>query len=145
MSDAFWQTKTLEEMTPTEWESLCDGCGRCCLLKFEVDDDPTVYTTAVACQLLDGDTCRCTDYENRFARVPGCLRMTIRTAREHHWLPSTCAYRIVAAGGDLPAWHPLVSGDPMSVHEAGISVRGWTVPEEAVDEEDLPLWVIEDD
>lgn len=145
MSSAFWETKKLEAMTPDEWESLCDGCGRCCLLKFEVDDDPEVYATAVACDLLHTETCRCSDYENRFARVPGCLRMTIRTAREHDWLPATCAYRRLATGQGLASWHPLVSGRPESVHEAGISVRGWAIPESEVDEEDLPLYVIDID
>lgn len=139
----FWETKTLEEMTPEEWESLCDGCGRCCLLKFDLDDDPNVYTTAVACRLLDPSTCRCSDYANRFERVPACLRMTIRAARELDWLPVTCAYRRVARGEGLAEWHPLVSGDPEAVHEAGVGVRGWTVSEDSVEEQDLIHWVIE--
>lgn len=145
MTMRFWESKTLAEMTRDEWESLCDGCGRCCLLKFEVDDDPEVYATAVACELLDTQTCRCSDYANRFSRVPGCLRMTIRTAREHHWLPASCAYRRIADGEGLADWHPLVSGRDASVHEAGISVRGWAIPEGDVDEEDLPLYVIDID
>lgn len=142
VSEPFWQTKTLEQMTPDEWESLCDGCGRCCLLKFEIDEDPATYTTAVACRLLDATSCRCSDYDNRFVKVPGCLRMTIRAARDLDWLPPTCAYGRVARGEGLAEWHPLVSGNPDSVHEAGIGVRGWTISEDDVDEQDLIHWVI---
>ena len=145
MTEPFWERKQLEDMTPDEWESLCDGCGRCCLLKFEVDDDPIVYRTAVSCRLLDASTCRCSDYAARFERVPGCLQMTLKTARRLDWLPPTCAYGRIARGEGLAEWHPLVSGDPESVHRAGISVRGWTVPEESVEEEELPLWVIDED
>jgi uncharacterized cysteine cluster protein YcgN (CxxCxxCC family) len=139
----FWQTKSLSEMTPSEWESLCDGCGRCCLIKFNVEDDPAVYTTAIACELLDRESCRCSDYSNRFAKVPGCLRMTLEATAHTNWLPETCAYGRIARGEGLADWHPLVSGDPDSVHEAGISVRGWTVGEHDVAEQDLPLWVID--
>ena len=138
----FWTDTALEDMTPEQWESLCDGCGRCCLLKLEDEDDGSTWTTAIACRLLDGETCRCSEYEHRFQRVPGCLQMTIRTARELTWLPETCAYRRVARGEPLAWWHPLVSGDPRTVHDAGISVRGWTVSEDDVTDDDLADWLL---
>jgi uncharacterized cysteine cluster protein YcgN (CxxCxxCC family) len=121
----FWKTKTLEQMTDPEWESLCDGCGRCCLVKLEdADDKNRTYFTDVGCRLLDGDTCRCSDYPNRTKTVPDCVRLTPRNVRKIVWLPPTCAYRRVADGHDLYWWHPLVSGDPTTVHTAGISVQG---------------------
>ncbi|MDB5590689.1 YcgN family cysteine cluster protein [Enterovirga sp.] len=120
----FWLRKSLEEMTPTEWESLCDRCGRCCLIKLEDDETGQVHYTDVGCTLLDGSTCRCRDYPRRQELVSDCVRLTPETVRNVPWLPRTCAYRLVKEGQDLPAWHPLVSGDPETVHRAGISVRG---------------------
>ncbi|MFA6267759.1 MAG: YcgN family cysteine cluster protein [Pseudolabrys sp.] len=120
----FWRTKKMSEMTPREWESLCDGCGRCCLNKLtDIDTAETVYTD-VGCKLLDGDTCRCTDYPNRQKKVHDCVRLTWRNIRRLTWLPPTCGYVLVAEGKDLPWWHPLISGSAETVHEAGISVRG---------------------
>ena len=132
----FWKRKTLEEMTPQEWESLCDGCAKCCLIKLEDGGDDGLSYTDIACRLLDSKACRCTDYKNRNKRVRGCVRLTPAKVRTTDWLPSTCAYRLVAAGRDLFAWHPLVSGDPDSVHKAGMSVRGRTVREGSVAAED---------
>ena len=126
----FWRTKTLEEMTDTEWESLCDGCARCCLNKLEDEDTGRVVYTDVGCSLLDGESCRCSDYAHRSDKVPECVRLTPREVRTLTWLPTTCAYRLVAEGRDLYDWHPLVSGDPDSVHSAGVSVRGKTVREQ---------------
>ena len=120
----FWRAKPLEAMSPEEWESLCDGCGRCCLVKLEDEDTGEIAYTDVGCTLLDGDSCRCRDYPDRQARVPDCVRLTPQTVRGLSWLPPTCAYRLVAEGRDLYWWHPLVSGDPASVHAAGMSVRG---------------------
>ena len=122
--EPFWRRKSLEEMTPAEWESLCDGCGRCCLNKLEDEDTGQIYFTDVGCRLLDAEGCRCSDYPNRSQKVPDCVRLTPETVRELPWLPPTCGYRLVAAGRDLYWWHPLVSGDPDTVHAAGVSVRG---------------------
>jgi uncharacterized protein len=120
----FWRRKALNEMTKAEWESLCDGCGRCCLNKLiDEDTNETVYTD-VGCKLLDAKGCRCTDYAHRRRKVPDCVRLTSRNVRRLSWLPPTCAYRIVANGDDLPWWHHLKSGSRDTVHEAGISVRG---------------------
>lgn len=131
--EPFWRTKTLGEMTSAEWESLCDGCGRCCLVKLEEDIDegaagpdanPDIYFTDIACRLLDAETCRCRDYPNRSKLVSDCVRLTPTVVEEIGWLPPSCGYRLVAEGRDLYWWHPLVSGDPQTVHAAGISVRG---------------------
>ena len=127
--DPFWRRKTLAEMTRGEWESLCDGCAKCCLDKLQDEDTGEISYTEVACRLLDLGTCRCTDYANRKRFVPDCVVLTARTVTRLTWLPSTCAYRLISEGKDLEWWHPLVSGDPETVHRAGISVRGRAVPE----------------
>jgi len=120
----FWRVKTLEDMTASEWESLCDGCGRCCLVKLIDEDTEEIHYTDIACKLFDAGTCACKDYQNRKASVPDCVKLTPKEVRTLPWLPPTCAYGLVARGKDLRWWHPLVSGRPETVHEAGISVRG---------------------
>lgn len=135
----FWRRKTLDEMSGAEWESLCDGCARCCLNKLEDIDTGEIFWTDVACTLLDGESCRCSDYRHRRRKVPDCVKLTPQSVRTLSWLPPTCAYRLLAEGRDLYWWHPLVSGDPSSVHAAGISVRGKTVSED-----DYPLETFED-
>jgi len=138
MTQPFWQARTLAEMTRAEWESLCDGCARCCLHKLQDSgsDDAHVYYTDIACRLLDTNSCRCTDYEHRLERVDDCIDLSQEDFAQFHWLPSTCAYRRLAEGGDLPVWHPLLTGDPASVHAAGQSVRGRVVCESVVADED---------
>ena len=142
MSEPFWKTKTLTEMTPQEWESLCDGCGRCCLVKLEDEDTGKIHFTNLACKLLDRRTCRCSDYAHRSARVPDCVRLTPENVGKLNWLPDTCAYRRLAKGQPLSWWHPLVSGSKGTVAEAGISVSGQVRSEEGVAEADLEdhLW-----
>lgn len=135
--EPFWRNRALGDMTSEEWEMLCDGCARCCLIKLEDEDTGEVAYTDVACRLLDTDACRCTDYPHRSSQVPDCLRLTPALVGDADWLPPTCAYRVVAEGGDLAWWHPLVSGSLETVHEAGISVRGRVVPEEAIANDDL--------
>ena len=126
----FWRRKTLVQMTKAEWESLCDGCAKCCLIKLEYDDTGEVDHTDIACRLLDLESCRCSDYAHRFEKVADCLSLNPRRVRRLKWLPSTCAYRLVAEGKDLYWWHPLVSGDPETVHQAGVSLRGRAVCED---------------
>ena len=127
--EPFWKRKALSEMSKLEWESLCDGCGRCCLNKLENEDTLEIYHTNVACRLLNMETCKCSSYEDRKRFVPECQILTARNLKNYPWLPSTCAYRMLSEGNDLAWWHPLVSGDPNTVNEAEISVRGRIVSE----------------
>ena len=122
----------------------CDGCGRCCLHKLEDEETGELIPTNVACRLLDRRSGQCSDYRHRHAYVSECVRLTMRNVREIDWLPPTCAYRLLNEGRDLPAWHPLVSGDPEAIHRAGVSVRGWTVSELTVTEDDWDDYIIED-
>jgi uncharacterized cysteine cluster protein YcgN (CxxCxxCC family) len=128
LTDRYWE-KPLKELNRAEWESLCDGCGKCCLHKIEDELTGKVYGTNVACKLLDRHSCRCSNYRERKAFVPDCVRLTADLAGKLSWLPSTCAYRLRSEGQPLPDWHHLVSGSTETVHEAGISVRGWTISE----------------
>jgi uncharacterized protein len=136
MNIPFWKRKSLAEMTLPEWESLCDGCGRCCLNKLEDWDTGEVYWTDISCTLLDCRTCRCTDYGNRFSRVSDCIKLEPGNVATLGWLPPTCAYRLVQEGRDLYSWHHLLSGSRETVHQVGISVRGRTVPEDGLSLED---------
>lgn len=129
-------------MNEAEWESLCDGCGRCCLNKLEDADTGEIFFTDVACRLFDAGACRCTDYPNRHTRVADCIPLTAENAGELTWLPPTCGYRLIAEGRDLYWWHPLVSGDPRSVHAAGISVRGRVLSEVDVPETALENYIV---
>jgi len=132
MSLPFWQTKTLSEMSNPEWESLCDGCARCCMHKLEDEDTGEVHYTSIVCRYLDQDKCQCTDYSQRNVNVPECVLLTPERVDEFAWLPNTCAYRLIAEGKDLYDWHPLVSGDKASVQAAGIAVTGKVVDERSV-------------
>jgi len=134
MQNGFWTGKSLDELSPAQWEALCDGCGKCCLAKLEDEDTGEIYWTSVGCRLFDADSCRCRDYENRLAQVPDCIGLTPQNVATIAWLPQTCAYRLVAEGRDLYWWHHLVSGSRETVHEAGISVRDLV----AASEDDLP-------
>ena len=130
----FWRTKSMDEMTPVEWESLCDGCGRCCLNKVIDANTDEFHTVAVSCKLLNLDTGQCKNYKHRRKHVSDCIKFTPKTMHEHlRWLPDSCAYRLIYNGFDLPDWHPLITGDPESVKEAGFSV----VDKGLVSEEDM--------
>jgi uncharacterized cysteine cluster protein YcgN (CxxCxxCC family) len=129
MTDEFWKRKSLNDMSRDEWESLCDGCALCCLQKLQDEDSGDVYFTDIACKLLDVDACRCTNYAARAQLVSSCLVLSVNEPEAFGWLPGSCAYRRLSEGKELPAWHPLVTGDPDSVHDAGISARGKAVSE----------------
>ena len=130
MDAPFWKTKRLDEMTHAEWESLCDGCGRCCLHKLRDEVTEALSFTNVACRLLDLHGCGCSNYACRQEKVPDCVSLTYEALDEIDWLPPTCAYRRIEEGRGLSWWHPLVSGDPETVHTAGVSVRGHAISEE---------------
>ncbi|MEE9428128.1 MAG: YcgN family cysteine cluster protein [Paracoccaceae bacterium] len=141
----FWETIGYDRLTTPEWEALCDGCGKCCLNKLEDPDTGEVALTRIACRLLDGETCRCGQYDIRRQFVPECIFLTPDNLPDHlYWIPDTCAYRLRYEGRQLFDWHPLVSGDANSVHQAGISVKGWSIPEFEVDEDEWDEYLIED-
>ena len=146
MSDTvkpFWETKSLQEMSESEWESLCDGCGRCCLNKLEDWDTGEIYYTNIACTLFDDKTCRCRDYSNRFETVPDCVKLEPQDVGGYPWLPPTCAYRLLHEGKPLFDWHPLISGDPNSIHRAGVSVQGRSIPEDGIEPEEYEDHVVQ--
>lgn len=132
----FWETTSLKDMNRTQWESLCDGCALCCLHKLEDEDTSEVYYTEVHCRYMDTNNCNCTVYVDRQEKVPNCVWLTPDQASEFRWLPESCAYRVLAEGRKLADWHPLISGDPNSVHEAGISIKGKGIADDQVAEED---------
>jgi uncharacterized cysteine cluster protein YcgN (CxxCxxCC family) len=139
----FWRRKAMSEMTRAEWESLCDGCGRCCLIKLIEEDTNDTLFTDLSCKLFNSETCRCRDYSHRQVKVKDCVRLTPRNVRRLKWLPPTCGYRLVAEGKDLAWWHPLVSGDPETVHQAGISARGRVAgSEEGVPHDKLEEYIV---
>ncbi len=141
----FWERKKMAQMSQKEWEALCDGCGKCCLNKLEDEDSGEVALTNVACRLLDDSNCRCSQYDIRHQFVPECIVMSPSNIEDHlYWMPQTCAYRLVYEGRPLEAWHPLISGTPSSVHDAGVSVKGMTVPEFEVDEDEWEEHIIEE-
>ncbi len=145
LRDRFWEKVPLKNLAPKEWEALCDGCGKCCLNKLEDPDTGEVAFTRVACRLLDGETCHCGQYDIRLQFVPDCVHLTPQNiSKIAYWMPSTCAYRLVYDGKPLYDWHPLISGSAQTVHDAGQSVRGWTVPEFEVPEEEWEDHIIED-
>lgn len=141
----FWERIPLDRLTSEEWESLCDGCGKCCLNKLEDADTGEVAFTRVACRLLDDNSCRCGNYAVRKQIVPECVVLTpANIADIAYWMPATCAYRLLHEGRQLFWWHHLVSGSRETVHEAGASVRGWTVSEWEVPEEEWEDFIIEE-
>lgn len=141
----FWETVPLKKMTAKEWEALCDGCGKCCLNKLEDEETGHVELTCVSCRLLDDETCLCSNYENRHSYVPECIVLKPSNLGKHaYWMPQTCAYRLLWDGKPLYDWHPLITGDPSSVHEAGVSMRGRTVAENTISEDDWEEYIIEE-
>ena len=140
----FWEQKTLDQLSHDEWESLCDGCAKCCLQQLEDEDSGTLVFTDVACDLLDGATCRCSDYSNRSERVPSCMTLTPSNVTEcAEFAPPSCAYRLLVEGKPLPEWHHLLSGSPETIHTRNLSVRDKTRSASSVQEEDLEDYVVD--
>lgn len=137
----FWVTKKLSEMTADEWESLCDGCAKCCLNKLEDEDTEEIFFTSVVCDLIDLESCRCTKYQERTTLVPECIDLTQHEFAEYTWLPDTCAYKLLSDGKTLPSWHPLITGNQESVFDVGASIRSFAIKESQVD--DLEDHIIE--
>lgn len=141
----FWETVKPERMTRDEWEALCDGCGKCCLNKLEDEDTGAVELTRIACRLLDNATCRCSKYATRHDFVPECIVLSPRNMdRNLYWMPETCAYKLLWTGKPLPRWHPLLTGDPDSPHRAGVTLRGQTLSEYDVADDDWEDYIIEE-
>lgn len=141
-SQAFWKKKSLADMDKAEWESLCDGCAKCCLVKLQDEDTDEVAYTNVACRYMDYGNCQCTEYVKRNELVPACVWLKPEMVDEFFWLPTSCAYRLVSEGSDLPDWHPLIAGNKDAVHEAGMSIRDKAINELDVDEDDLEEHII---
>jgi uncharacterized cysteine cluster protein YcgN (CxxCxxCC family) len=139
---AFWDSKSLRELSPVQWEALCDGCGRCCLQKLQDPDTGELFLTGVACRLLELSSCRCRDYARRQQRVPGCRILTPENVPTLKWLPSSCAYRLRAENRPLPSWHPLIAGHNRAVREAGVSVSSFAVSENQLGNRDLAAFII---
>ncbi|NIZ14374.1 YcgN family cysteine cluster protein [Phaeobacter sp. HF9A] len=145
LSPRFWERKSLKNLNRKEWEALCDGCGKCCLNKLEDEDTGEVELTRVACRLLDDQSCQCAHYETRHSFIPECIVLTPENLDTHaYWMPQTCAYRLLWEGRTLPDWHPLLTGDPESVHRAGVTLRGMTVSEFDTPLEDWDDYIIEE-
>ena len=129
----FWEIKTLDEMTDEEWESLCDGCGLCCLNKLQDEETEEIVYTRVVCPYSDLETGRCTDYANRSVNVPTCVPLTRERVAEFDWLPDSCSYRLIYHGQSLPDWHPLVTGDTDSTRKRGYGITAIPVVVDAPD------------
>jgi len=140
--DKFWETKSLDQMTHEEWESLCDGCARCCMFKVE-DDSGTVHYTSLVCDQLNLESCRCSNYEERHKIVRDCVKFSAEEASSFKWLPRSCAYRSLAEGRGLEDWHPLISGRDESVHEAAVSVKNKVLPVGAIHEDEYAGYFID--
>lgn len=142
LRERFWEHHALTALNTAEWEALCDGCGQCCLLKFEDEDNGDIAVLDVACRLLDVNKVSCRDYANRSTRVPGCIPLDVETVARLRWLPETCGYRRLNEGRELPEWHPLLTGDAKSVRRAGVSVSRFAVSEASVCQQDLEDHII---
>ena len=145
LSPEFWKHKPLKSLTSEEWEALCDGCGKCCLNKLEDEDTGEVALTRIACRLMDDQSCKCGQYPIRHQFIPDCIVLKPSNIDENaYWMPKTCAYRLLWSGQPLFDWHPLISGNPETVHTANISVRGMTLSEFDINEEDWEDHIIEE-
>ncbi|MDN5249502.1 MAG: YcgN family cysteine cluster protein [Alphaproteobacteria bacterium] len=133
----FWKNKKLEDMSESEWEQLCDGCGQCCMHKLEDEDTGKIFLTTISCKLLDSESCKCKNYLQRHKFVNDCIKLNYTLLEQISWLPKTCAYLKIFRGEDLEWWHPLLSGDCRTVHEAKISAKDRiTATEDSIDSEE---------
>ncbi len=139
----FWKAKSLSQLNQEEWETLCDGCGKCCLCKIEYEDSGEICYTSVSCRLFDSTSCSCRDYKNRADHVKDCAILSPRSTEDFEWLPQTCAYRLIHERKDLPSWHHLVSGSKNTIHEVGMSVADKTISEERIVPEDLENYIMD--
>jgi len=139
----FWQLKTLEQMSTEEWESLCDGCGKCCLVKLEDYESGEIFHTNVTCELLNTESCRCMDYAGRHGIVDDCIQLDRENIESLGWLPSSCSYRLIAGGKPLPEWHHLVSGSRETLHTFGASLQGRVVSELHVHDDDIEDHIVQ--
>lgn len=138
----FWKTKNMAEMSRNEWESLCDGCGKCCCIRLEDDDTGQIYITDVACKLFDPNRCQCTDYKNRSVLVPDCVTLSPVNVGQLHWMPKTCAYRLISEGKNLPEYHHLVSGSRETIHEMGMSVQNAVTSEAIIEDDEIHTRIV---
>ena len=138
----FWKTKNMAEMSPSEWESLCDNCGKCCCIRLEDEVTGDIYITDVACKLFDPASCKCTDYANRSKKVPDCVTLTKNNVAQLKWMPRTCAYRLVSEGKDLPDYHHLISGSRETIHQVGMSVQDAVTSEIFVSEDEQATRIV---
>ena len=141
-SEPYWKTKNMAEFSRQEWENLCDGCGKCCCIRLEDEEAQAIYITDVACKLFDSGACQCSDYSNRSKNVPDCVTLTPNNVDQLHWMPETCAYKLVANGKELPDYHHLVSGSRETIHEVGMSVQNAVQSETDIDDEDIPSHIV---
>lgn len=141
--ERFWETKSLKDLSSEEWEALCDGCAKCCLIKLEDEETGEIFPTRLHCRLLDDSSCRCSDYANRKQKVPDCVILTPKSVAELKWMPKSCAYRRLHEGRPLADWHHLVCGDRMEIHRRGQSIIGQTVSEDEVFDEDQIDWIFD--
>lgn len=144
MQKQFWKNKSLFEMSHQEWESICDGCGKCCLQQLQDEDTGELVFTDVACDLFEQQSCRCTDYENRSQKVPNCMTMNKDNVFEcAEFAPPSCSYRLLLQGDDLPEWHHLVSGDADMIHQTGNSVSGKVRLQREIDQNEIEDYIVE--
>jgi uncharacterized protein len=139
----FWKAKRMQELNSQEWEALCDGCARCCLIKLEDEETREIFLTWVTCPILDIEACRCTRYSTRHIANPECIELTLEVIPQLSWLPDTCAYRLLAEGKELPDWHPLISGSDQAMHNAGMSIRGKCISEKDIPTDSLEDYIVE--
>lgn len=144
IANGFWKSKSLSDLSKSEWESICDGCGKCCVMRFQDEESGEIRATDVVCRYLDLDSVQCNCYGDRQQHVPECLVVTPDNAGEA-WLPPSCAYQLLATGKSLPEWHHLVCGDRQTIHDVGESVYGQVISEEGIHPDEIEARILDPD